>query len=181
MKKADFYHIEFPNLPKRGQVRSFYEALGRAISAWQSVERGLHEVFRSVAASNRPGAIAAAFFSLTTLRAKLSMTEAAAQFALYGSPLLKDWDRLAKRIESESRNRNRIAHQVVYVEFHEVVKDKRVHLSPEIANATYSLPDKRKKVQPYTAQRLRQCEKAFRSLARDLQVFSRRIPEPKAR
>lgn len=181
MKKSDVSQIYFPNLPKRGQVRTFYEALGRAISAWQSVERGMYEVFRALAASKRPGPIAAAFFSVTTLRAKLSMTDAAAQFALHGSHALKDWNGLLKRIEKESRHRNQVAHQVVYVEFHEVVKAKRVHLSPEISNTTYALPDKRKKIQPYTAQRLRECQKAFRSLAYDLRAFARRIPEPKER
>lgn len=176
--------VVFPYLPKRGHVRSFYALMGETIAAWQLVEVGLCEVFQSLAASQRPGTTAAAFFALESFRPKLSITNAAAQFALDGSSLLlARWDNLKNRASKKSKHRNALAHQVVYIKLSEQRKEQRIYLGPDIYDPLASRPTQEGNVasrpEPYTATRLRQYRKEFRELASELQHFARQVPPPK--
>lgn len=168
----------WPDHPRRGQVRSFYEAVGRSLAAWQHVEAGLYEVYRALAASRRPGAEAAAFHAVEMFSAQLRMTDKAARFVFHDTKdkksveMLKKWVSLRNRATKKSEKRNDIVHQYCYIEFIEPDKERRIYLRPSMNNPFFNQTD------IYTAKRIRELTKDFQKLSKDLFAFSRIIPEP---
>jgi hypothetical protein len=135
----------------------FYAAMGRAIAAWQFVEARLYEVYRALTSAQRPGADAAAFYSVGAFRAQLRFTNAAAQFALYGqAPLLKEWGTLLNRAGTKADRRNDIAHGAVWTEFQELRPDRKIHLGPNLGDTRDVLPPKQpgSDPEPITVKRL---------------------------
>jgi hypothetical protein len=170
----------FPNYPKPSQVKTFFAAMGRTIASWQSVETGLYEIYRTTTVASRPGAEACAFFSITSFRAKLNLTNAAVIFALHGhNSLLSDWKTLANRVGKKSDRRNEIVHGAVWTEVQEERPARKVYIGPNIDD--YRAAPKRKPgqdIEPLTLERVSNYGKDFQVLAGQLYAFVRRIPPP---
>src|ERR1700689_440214 len=93
----------FPDYPRPSQVKTFYAAVGRAIASWQLVESTLYDVYRVSTRAQRPGAEAAAFYSVPAFRTKLNLTSAAVKFSLFGNDaLLSEWKALANQAHKKS-------------------------------------------------------------------------------
>lgn len=103
-----------------------YAAIGNALVRWARLEYGVCQVFceaLSPAAHDPNGntlttfsPASDAFWATVSFDAKLKMTTAAVTARLTGSSqyasdsLLKEWDKIAKRVGEKSRNRNKLAH-----------------------------------------------------------------------
>jgi hypothetical protein len=172
-------------MPTRGQRRSFYEALGRAISAWQEVESGIYEVFRELTASERPGAVAAAFFAMNAFGQKLDMTNAAAHFVLFKTDLFDTWVNLNDTAQKLYGKRNALAHQVVWVKYGEEQKEQRIFIAPQALDLSRTLPRQRRGGKPpkppdppITLREIQQYKKKFTDLAGKFLELARQIPPP---
>ena len=110
----------FPHLPRPSQIKTFYAATGRAISAWQLVESGMYEVYRATTRAALPGAEAAAFYSIGSFRAQLRAVDAAVKFVAVAAnveQLATDWTTLCNRAGKKADRRNEIAHGAVWTMF----------------------------------------------------------------
>jgi hypothetical protein len=170
----------FPDYPKPYQVNTFYAAMGRAIAAWQSVEANLYEVYRATTGAQRPGAEAAAFFSVPAFRAKLNMTTGGVSFALQDDPtLFAEWKTLSNRAQKKADWRNAMAHGAVWTMFRETRRDRKIYIGPNLNDPREQLKRKPgQDTEPLTLARVRQYETDFRTLASELRTFSRKIPPP---
>lgn len=185
-KRARVTHADiqrqFPNYPKPAQRKTFYAALGSAISTWQIVELNLYEIYRATTGANRPGAEAAGFYAIEGFRAQLKLTDAAVRFVALDHPELIDgWTNLNNQARKKSKWRNAMAHSAVWFEVNEPRPDRRIWIGP-------NLGDPRQKIrklsdqdaEPLTLPRVRAYEKDFILLAKRLREFARRIPPPPA-
>ena len=174
-------HIDrlYPHYPKPSQVKTFYAAIGRAIASWQTVETWLYEVYRATTGARRPGAEAAAFFSVPAFRVKLNLTGEAVKFAAYGnSVLLEEWKTLAKRAAKKSTQRNEIAHGAVWTQFQETRRERKIYIGPNLNDPRDILQRKPgQDTEPLTLKRVRAYEKDFRLLAAQFRQFALRIPQ----
>jgi hypothetical protein len=169
----------YPNYPKKSQLKTFHAQLGKTISSWQLVENNLYAVYRNLIESARPGALAAAFFSVPAFRAKLNLTSAALRFAMYDNKqILADWQTLINKAQKKADRRNEIAHGMVYTEFNEKRKERKVYVGPILNDTRDKVSKQDNEVEPITLKRLKEYEKDFRNLAREFRYFARRIPQP---
>ena len=171
----------YPNFPKPSQLKTFYAQVGKTNSTWQLVEKHLYDVLHRIIMPSRPGAHAAAFFAVPSFRAKLNLTHASIQFALFDKPdLLKEWQAIYNKAGRKADRRNEIVHGMIYTEFNEKVKERKVYVAPIINDTRDKIPAKQPntKPEPLTLRRLKEYEKDFRTLARSMREFSRRIPLP---
>jgi len=167
----------FPEMPKKSQIKTFYAAMGRTIGAWQIVEYELYEIYRACTRANRPGAEAAAFYSVPAFRAKLNMASAAVEFACLGHEALwKEWTTLRNRTDKKADRRNEIAHGAVWTKFHEPRRDRKIYIGPNMMDIRQDIRRKPgQDAEPLTLKRLRGYEKDFRDLADSLRNFAQRI------
>jgi hypothetical protein len=93
-----------------GRPPNFLELFAFTITGWQNVEVNLLLIYGYFINSRNGPAMAASFNAVVNFQTRLSMTDAAAQIACEGSPLLVEWDLLHKRLREQSRKRNHLAH-----------------------------------------------------------------------
>lgn len=177
---AEFTRL-FPHYPSASQRKTFHAAAGSAIAAWQIVEANLYEVYRATTGARRPGAEAAAFYSLEGFRAQLKMTDAAVRFAIFDNEMLLDnWKKLLTLATDKSKWRNQIAHGTVWFQYQELRHERKIYIGANISDPREGM--KRAKLkqepEPLTLRRVSAYGKDFVLLARQLDAFARRIPQP---
>jgi hypothetical protein len=104
-------------MAKRATEAQFFEALGRAVVAWQGVEVTTSALFAvMLKAGNEIGA-RALFYRVGNFAMRIEFLDIAAKFLLAEasepSELTKRWDGLRGRLFSASDLRNRLAHSEV--------------------------------------------------------------------
>lgn len=172
----------FPNLPPPKQVAEFFEAVGRAISAWGLVEEALYLLFEKATAPSRPGASGCAFHVLL-FRSKLAATDAAVRFALLGvkaadkDRLVEEWEKLHKKAGKRAARRNHFAHFQVFTHFQEVTENRKVQLRPPMFDFRYAA--QLMEGTTYTVTDIRDNAESFREMAKKLRSFLPKIPPPK--
>lgn len=170
----------WPHLPKPSQVKTFQAQYAKTVSTWQHVEEGLYLVYQAITRSARPGAEAAAFYSVQSFRTKLNMIQGAIQLAIYDkTSLLGEWTTLSNRSQKKSERRNEIVHGMIWTEFSETKKDRKIYVGPistDPRNKISKNPNSQS--EPLTLKRLKGYENDFRNLAISLRQFSQRIPPP---
>jgi len=97
------------------KIRSFYFAVGFAITQWQQVELALTQLFTLLLKSDAR-ATSAAFNSVLSFRTKLAMVRSAAAVQLKDNPLLDECISLCNRLEKKAQKRNQLAHFMVIQE-----------------------------------------------------------------
>lgn len=96
-----------PNYPAKSSA--FYEAVGRALSAWQPIEVNLALLFVDFVGASNFKAAFASFGAAVSLNARMQMLEAAANAALEGEAA-KRFRQFARQVKQASANRNKLAH-----------------------------------------------------------------------
>ncbi len=169
ISKETLYRI-YPLLPRQGQIKGFYEAIGRAITGWQTVELSLREVLVSATAPQMPGALWAAFGAIHTAAAKVRVVGSAVRFICYNEKaLLARWATLYNKFTDLDDRRNHFAHFAASIEFSQPKKDMRIILTSSHLDPLATVTNKRP---PYTAKMIRDYEKKFSKLAVDLRLFA---------
>ncbi|MFZ5906984.1 MAG: hypothetical protein ACOYVJ_06190 [Nitrospirota bacterium] len=87
----------------------FYEAIGRALSAWQSVEAQLTPIYIAILGAKNIRAASMSFSSVTSLGARLNMLNAAARNS-DNDDLESAVIGLTEKIRKKSQGRNKLAH-----------------------------------------------------------------------
>lgn len=91
--------------------REMQAALGRAISAWGSIEGHLSLIFERAVTARRSSAASAAFSAILSYEAQLAMTDAAMKVTFSKSAeTIEQKKMLRKRIDKLRPRRNKIAH-----------------------------------------------------------------------
>lgn len=103
-----------PNVDDPGFV-DFYAAVGRAVTAWSTVEIALSQLFIAILGTPHVSRGFAAFGAITNFRDRLAVIDAAVREAIPDDPLLRDWDTLNKKLRRLATKRNWIAHAEVLV------------------------------------------------------------------
>jgi len=117
----------------------FYQALGRAVSQWAHVEHALFEVFCRLLHCPQWTLSSAAFHAIVGFRARLDMTDAAAQVALTDVTLRRKWKDITKALrDSSGKRRNRLVHWSVVTDVN-AAPGKRVYLRPALLNINVAL------------------------------------------
>lgn len=171
----------WPHYPKPSQSKTFAAQYGTAISVWQHVEEGLYLVYRAITQASRPGAEAAAFYSITSFSAQFGLTNAAFRFAFHDkNELLKEWGILWNAIKTQSKKRNEIVHGMIWTEFSETQKERKIYIGPISTDPNDKIPPKQPNHKPQllTLKILKEIERDFRTLAASLRQFSQKIPPP---
>jgi hypothetical protein len=106
---------DIPPLPKKGDASKSitYEAVGLALSNWESFEFGLGLIFITLLRADEGIAARRAYGSIITFRGRLEMIEAAAEayFLIHRAPRVKaDFRSLMNRAQKYGARRNEIAH-----------------------------------------------------------------------
>lgn len=98
-------------MPTDPDIDEFLHALSAAILTWQKVEQNVFLIFNLLLGPHQnPNVLSAAYHSVVNLNSRLGMINAAAAVALAESPLLKDWEKLRKRIGQNAARRNILVH-----------------------------------------------------------------------
>jgi hypothetical protein len=92
------------------EYQRLYLNLGATLSLWQDVELGLFDVFKKVSKCRDPHIASAIFYSIISFEAKLTMTNAAALFAIKKKKLRAEWLKLMGNVQSSATIRNKLAH-----------------------------------------------------------------------
>jgi hypothetical protein len=104
------------------EERTFYAALGKALTQWQRIEENLAIIFASVAGRHGLPDMAAnaAFHAVLNFNTKLAMTDSAIKMKSFLSvlerepgvsdPMIGEWDTLKNRAERRAKRRNELAH-----------------------------------------------------------------------
>ncbi len=153
-------------------------AVGETLTNWSRVETGLFHIFHAAihAPTLRPSS--AAFVAVENVRAKLSMTNAALIASKLSEHDLKLWEKLEKRCNSESIERNRLAHSRVFLL---KIGDKPINAvlgayEHDLSFMTAKCqPDQRKIKRLANVQEI---NRRFISLGADLHKFAREIRQP---
>jgi hypothetical protein len=170
----------FPHLPKPSQVKTFYAAAGRTISAWQLVESCLYEIYRATTRATLPGAEAAAYYAIGSFRAQLRVVDAAVGFvamAANNEKLAEEWATLRNRAGKKSDRRNQIAHGAVWTMYQEPRRERKIYIGPNMMDTRVKKKQGGQDAEPLTLKRVKQYENDFRLLAAQLLQFSQQIPQ----
>jgi hypothetical protein len=96
------------------ELDHMFQAIGEAISAWQTVENSLFNIFFQCLGAPSMGAASIAFSSVENFRAKLGMTDALVHFRLKDrDDAILEWDTLNRKTMTLSKTRNALAHHGV--------------------------------------------------------------------
>jgi hypothetical protein len=132
VSKETIYRL-YPLLPRQGQIKGFYEAVGRAITSWQAVEFSLREVLVAAAAPQMPGVLWAAFGAIHTAANKARVVGASIRFFCFNEQALqKRWNTLYNTFTDLDDRRNHFAHFAASIEFSQPKKDMRIILTSRI-------------------------------------------------
>lgn len=160
----------YPLLPRQGQIKGFYEAVGRAITGWQTVELSLREVFVACTSPQLPGALWASFGAIHTASAKARVVGASVRFICFEEKTMQaKWNGLYNRFTKLDDRRNHFAHFAASIHFTQPKKDMRITLTSGHLDPLADMPGK---APPYTAKMIRDYEKKFRKLSADIRLFS---------
>jgi hypothetical protein len=101
------------SIPGTEELDRLYRSIGFALAQWQFIEAALAKLYVFLL-HNDNGAAHSSFFAIENFYSKLEVVNAAAQSALR-SPLLGEWDKLYKKLDSHRQVRNNLAHFAVIV------------------------------------------------------------------
>ena len=153
-------------------------AVGEALTNWSHVETGLFRIFHEAIQCPALGPSSATFIAVENFRAKRSMTDAALRSSKKFLPHIKGWEALNKRIESEAKERNRLAHSQVFL-LQRGKKQFKAVLGPYGYDVSFltakGLPDQRKIKNISSVKHINQ---RFCELGSDLSAFARKIHQP---
>jgi hypothetical protein len=166
----------FPNFPSEKHIAEFYETLGRAISAWQSVEEALYMLYERCIDPRRPGAAGASFHSIQTFNIKLSATDAAVQFALLDASQedRDEWECLRSALNKKAERRNHFAHFQVLTFVDQKAVGKKIMLMPQGYDHRYKVGIREK--QAYSMSDIINITSSFLGLTKSLHRFRQKIP-----
>ena len=153
-------------------------AVGESITNWSRIETGLFEIFHEATHCPALGPSSAAFVAVENFRAKLRMVDATLRSSRQYKPHIKTWEALQKRCESESKERNRLAHSKVFLlqiggKPAKAVLGSYDH-DPNFLTAA-GFPDQRKLKRISTVKHINQ---RFVKLGFDLGAFLQKIRQP---
>ena len=94
----------------------FYRAYAIAMLNWQNVESSLFRMYYGLFNGTNLSQAGAAYFSLESFGAKLRLVDATAKVVL-DENAAKLWEKLKRRVENSSGDRNVLAHLPASVEF----------------------------------------------------------------
>jgi hypothetical protein len=104
----------------------FYDAMGRATSAWAQLEDALRDLFTHLiifSVSGTPAfphhnmgiwVLGDVFYSSTNFRARLSLLERIVHTVLFEEELISEWNAIQNRSLEKYKRRNLLAHGLVY-------------------------------------------------------------------
>jgi hypothetical protein len=149
--------------------RQFFEAYGRAMLSWQSVEFELYSIFRSIIRAQNHRVASAAYHAITNLNARLEIITESLKVALPDTSLHQEWAKLRKKIEKRAAKRNLLAHYTL-----------GGHVSKESMTATMRLERSRydardKDRQQIDLTQLAEYERLFRDLTTVIRTFSSKV------
>lgn len=103
--------------PTKEQFDEVYTAVGRALSAWSSIEHALCTTFTYAIITDPWAAVGyahASYWAVESLIGKLNMVDAAVKLRCYELPeILKLWSVIYKRMREKNNRRNELAHGTV--------------------------------------------------------------------
>jgi hypothetical protein len=161
------------------QQNAFYEALGRAISQWATVEDEIYHTFRVIIEPGDWVAFAASYHAVVSMVTRLDMIEAALQTSRKHNARLEEWKKLHKKIRRYAGWRARCAHWTVLQD-----ATKRgesgvtMYLRPPIYDFTVKR-DERGNTEQIALPQLQQWASHFASLGMEVRKFWRSLEAKK--
>jgi hypothetical protein len=98
---------DIDDLEEKGE--KFLLAFARSVLTWQEVERNLYLIFDALVRHDDHRLPSAAFHAVHVLRTRTAMVTAVAKILLDQS-LFSKWKSLSKKITTQSKDRNKLAH-----------------------------------------------------------------------
>jgi hypothetical protein len=157
------------------EYEQMYFNLGTALSLWQDVELGLFEVFKRVSKCRDPYIASAIFYSIISFEAKLTMTNAAAFFAVKKKILRSEWTTLAGRTQDNAKVRNRLAHFRITQPGKNPKAKYRVFLTTNAFDTTHFMKSPDEKPPTFNHEQVSNFGKQFTMLSTDLIVFAEKL------
>jgi len=171
-----------PKHASHDEKMEFYASMGVAVSSWLEVETALAALHTVILQPAVSGAAAAEFLRVVNLNIKITMIDGAASKVL-PPDMLKEWNRLERRVGDHATRRNDIVHGHV-VDNGVGTGPKIFLLSPSasledlvnVTNTLFKVKTKTKKgIQIYSTEELQRSGHLFRVLANDLSDFGKKI------
>jgi hypothetical protein len=101
--------------PEESEYQLFYTAYGECFSAWSSIELRLMAIYMFLLGSPEYKVASAAFYSTIGFRAKIDMVDAIVKNSnLVDDEGQKEWGLIRAKVSRQSKNRNKLAHNVIY-------------------------------------------------------------------
>jgi hypothetical protein len=154
----------------------FYRAIGKSLTAWQSVEESLAGLFQIVSTCQSEEVARAIFFSPNDFSEKLKMTHNALRAPKRARTTLGSWSRLRNRMINESEFRNALAHFSVAEESGK--EGRKFILMPTMLNPLeeFKRSDRRrKKLETLDVDAIVVAGVRFEALATEVEEFSKSI------
>jgi len=98
------------SMPPLEGESEFFEALGRAIAAWQNIEVALAYLFAAAMPEPKATRSLIVFDTVQNFRDKLSITDAVLRETLIDAPCLETWNTMLNKLPRLAKRRNRIPH-----------------------------------------------------------------------
>lgn len=149
----------------------FLKTFASTLLAWQFVENNLFLVFNFLVGHKKPAVLSAVYHSISSLKLRLDIVDAAAAVVLEDTPYLKEWKKLPERIRRNSKKRNYLAHFTL-VSHTDGKGETKVLLKPSIFRINVSVEHDN----GYDTRQLNEWRKSFDSLADDLRKFLDNLP-----
>jgi len=148
----------------------FMKVYASSLLLWQIVEQNLFLLFSHIVQSSSKAPVTSAIYhSIINFSTRLSMIDEAMKMVYLNKPELGEWKKLTQRVDSMSRNRNRIAHSTLKV--HKETKTGKK--SFRLASSIFDLRDG--KDSEYTLSQMKDWQDKFAGLAFELSDFLRKV------
>ena len=165
-------------MTKMTDFDALLHATGQALTNWSHVETGLFRIFHEAIQCPAIRPSSAAFIAVENFRAKLRMADATLRSSRQYQPHITKWEKLHKRCESASKERNRLAHSKVFL-LQIGGKPAKAVLSSYEHDMTFltvsGRPDHRK---IKNISNVADINQRFTELGFDLGAFARKIHQP---
>ncbi len=149
--------------------RQFFEAYGRAMLSWQSVELELFFVFQSIIRAHDHRIASAAYHAITNLNTRLETITEALKVALPNVSLQQEWTKLRKQIGKRAAKRNLLAHYTLGGH----VTEDGMTATTRLERSLYDARDKDR--QQIDLKQLVDYERQFHDLAGAIATFSSNV------
>jgi hypothetical protein len=149
--------------------RQFFEAYGRAMLSWQSVELELFSIFHCIIRAQDHRVASAAYHAVTNLNTRLQIITESLKVALPDTSLQQEWTKLRQQIEKRAAKRNLLAHYTLGGQ----VSEEDMTATMRLERSRYDAREKPR--QQIDLKQLAEYERLFYDLRTVIRTFSSKV------